>query len=121
MVVCMNIVKCMMIKGLSVYTLFSLCSLLICSALYAPQVTDFGKLYPTDVNTVVYPSTVQEVQAVVKKAVASGQSISIAGARHSQGGHSNAVGSINIDTACLNKLFSIDVAGKVVRVQAGMT
>lgn len=94
---------------------------LITSSLQAIQVTDFGKLYPTNVSTIEYPKTTQDVQNIVLKARKDQKTISIAGARHSEGGQSNALNSINIDMLSMNKLIVIDVKHKRVKIQAGMT
>src|SRR5688572_29755401 len=84
--------------------------------LCAFEATDFGSLYPTHVKQIVYPKTIQEVQSLVYHARQKHQIISIAGARHSQGGHSNATNSINIDMLHMNKLIGLDIKHKVVKV-----
>ena len=85
------------------------------------QVTDFGKLYPTQVNKIEYPATIQEIQAIIKDAYKKKLTVSIAGVRHSQGGQSNSFHSINIDTKKFNKLLHIDKEQMIVKVQSGMT
>lgn len=85
------------------------------------EVTDFGKLYPAKVTKVIYPTTIEEIQTIIKKASENHQKISVAGARHSQGGQSNASSSINIDTSKFNKLISLNTKNKTVKVQSGMT
>lgn len=95
--------------------------LLVTLTIKALDVTDFGKLYPAKVQKVVYPITIEEIQKIIKKAKINGQQISIAGARHSQGGQSNASNSINIDIKKFNKLVSLDTKNKLVKVQSGMT
>jgi decaprenylphospho-beta-D-ribofuranose 2-oxidase len=95
--------------------------LLITAPMRAIDVTDFGKLYPTKVEEIVYPTTVKQIQNIIKKAHKTNKKISIAGARHSQGGQSNASNSINIDISKFNKLIDLDVPNKIVKVQSGMT
>lgn len=85
------------------------------------QVSDSGKLYPTDVTIVTFPTTIQQIQDIVKQAHATKKKISIAGARYSQGGQSNATDSINIDLSHFNKLVQINKTQKTIRVQPGMT
>lgn len=98
------------------YTFF-----LIASSLQAIEVTDFGKLYPTSVTKIEYPQTTHDVQAIVLNARKNNKTISIAGARHSEGGQSNAQDSINVDMLSMNKLIDLDAEHKRVKVQAGMT
>lgn len=95
--------------------------LLITASMRPIDVTDFGKLYQTKVKKIIYPTTVEEIQNIIKKAHKNNQKISIAGARHSQGGQSNGSNSINIDISKFNKLISLDVPKKTVKVQSGMT
>ncbi len=95
--------------------------LLFTLSIKAFEVTDFGKLYPATVQKVVYPTTIQEIQNIIKNAHKNNQKVSIAGARHSQGGQSNASNSINIDISKFNKLIALDVTNKTVKVQSGMT
>jgi len=85
------------------------------------EVSDSGKLYPTNVNIVTYPTTNEELQQIVKIAHEKSKKISIAGARYSQGGQSNATDSINIDLTHFNKLIKVDFVNKTATVQSGMT
>ncbi|MBP9764991.1 FAD-binding protein [Candidatus Babeliales bacterium] len=85
------------------------------------DVTDFGKLYPSKVHKIIYPTTTAQVQQIVSQACAQNKKVSVAGARHSQGGQSNASDSVNIDMLHMNKLLELDTVHKIVRVQAGMS
>lgn len=87
----------------------------------ASQVSDSGKLYPTNVTIITYPTTTKQIQEIVQHAHAAKKKVSIAGARYSQGGQSNATDSINIDLSRFNKLIQINKVQKIVKVQPGMT
>lgn len=96
-------------------------SLISVIIIQAQKVSDFGNLYPATVCSIVYPKTTQEVQAAIAYALKHDLKISIAGVRHSQGGQTNAKGSLNIDMTQMNQLIDLDVEKKLVRVQAGMS
>ncbi len=91
------------------------------SDIQAKIVTDFGDLYPANVYKVLYPKTTQDVQEAVAYALEHNLKISIAGVRHSQGGQTNAAGSLNLDMTQMNDLIDLNVKEKTVRVQAGMS
>lgn len=91
------------------------------SPIQSKEATDSGKLYPTQVHKIAYPKNIETIQKIVNDAHANKQQISIAGARHSQGGHSNIEGGIQIDLKHMNKLLQLDAKHKTVTVQAGMT
>ena len=91
------------------------------SIIQAKLVTDFGDLYPSNVHKVVYPKTTCDVQEAIAYARKHNLKISIAGVRHSQGGQTNASGSLNLDMTQMNALIDLDVEKKMVRVQAGMS
>lgn len=102
--------------------LFSIFAFIIFNhqALSIDQVSDFGKLYPTHVSDVLYPTTTKQLQNIVQQARTTKKKISIAGARFSQGGQSNGYNSINIDLTHFNKLIKINMVEKTARVQSGM-
>ena len=95
--------------------------ILFMAPMRATDVTDFGKLYPANVEKIVYPTTVKELQNIIKNAHKNNKKISIAGARHSQGGQSNASNSINIDISKFNSLIALNTNNKTVKVLSGMT
>ncbi|HEV2601453.1 MAG TPA: FAD-binding oxidoreductase [Candidatus Babeliales bacterium] len=74
-------------------------------------------------DTLYSPQTIEELQKLVKKAIAGQQKISIVGAGKSQGGqtisHQKDACRISFDN--LQRLVQLDVPGKQVTVQAGMT
>ena len=85
------------------------------------DVTDSGKLYPTTTLEVIQPTTIEEIRDIVIRAYKENKQISIAGARFSQGGQSNATDSINIDLQKFNKILKLDEHNKTVTIQPGMT
>jgi len=84
-------------------------------------VTDSGKIYQTQVAQVLFPTSSEEIQKVISHAYNNNQTISIAGSKHSQGGQSNALNSIQINTQNFNELIDLNVKNKTVTVQSGMT
>ena len=81
----------------------------------AVQVSDIhGKLYPTEVAEVVFPETVADVQAAVRRAKATGVPIAIAGGRHAMGGQQFAHRALLLDMSQLDRVIEVDlVAGEV--------
>ena len=67
------------------------------------------------------PSTEDELKEIIIKAKKLNKSISIAGMKMSQGGHTASHNQILIDMKNFNKLLQLDKINKTVRVQAGMT
>lgn len=81
-------------------------------------VSDKAGINRTLVKQVLKPTSVGELQAIVK---ASTLPISIAGAGYSQGGHILSKDSLHVDTRGLNQVLELDTDTKIVRVQAGIT
>ena len=78
-----------------------------------------SELSQTTVSRVVRPKSAAEVREVIQSASARGQSVAIAGARHSMGGQQFLSDSILIDTSRLSNILALDSVGGIVRVQAG--
>lgn len=85
------------------------------------KATDFGHLYDAKIHRSDYPKSIQNVQNSINYARQHNLKISIAGARHSQGGQSYATGSINLDLMNMNNVLKIDREKGLVTVQAGIT
>ncbi len=73
-------------------------------------------LYPTRVEAVFTPGSVEQLQILVKQ---TNNPISIGGGRFSMGGQIAAPETIHIDMRGLNRVISLDVEQRVIRVQAG--
>ncbi len=54
---------------------------------FAAQHYDFSKYYHAEIDTVLYPKSIEDVQAIVKKAKEQNKKIAISGTAMSQGGH----------------------------------
>ncbi|MBW3553783.1 MAG: FAD-binding oxidoreductase [Gemmatimonadetes bacterium] len=80
---------------------------------------DVARLDPATVRAVESGTTVEELQALVADARAKGLKVSIAGSRHSQGGHTYVPGGVVLDMSSFDRVLALDTAGKVIRVQSG--
>lgn len=79
-------------------------------------VNDITQLNPILVSKVVVPTTVEELQSIVKD---SGKPISIAGGRFSMGGQTASPQSLHIDMRKLNSIVSFSAEDKTIKIQAG--
>jgi FAD/FMN-containing dehydrogenase len=82
---------------------------------------DVGRLYPTPVTKVVPGTDTATLVAVVKEAAANGLKVAIAGKGHSQGGHTFYRDAVVLDMRPFNRIISLDVEQKLIRVQSGAT
>jgi FAD/FMN-containing dehydrogenase len=82
-------------------------------------VNDASALQPTMVRQVVRATSPEDVRHAIGLAKALGASVSIAGRRHSEGGHTVAPASINIDMMGMNRMELLDNGN--LRVEAGAT
>jgi len=78
-------------------------------------------LNPTRVHEVVAPRSVEDVQAVVRRARAEGRAVSIAGARHAMGGQQFGEDTILIDMTGMNRILDLDRERGIVSAEAGVT
>ncbi|QOT00262.1 FAD-binding oxidoreductase [Brevibacterium sp. JNUCC-42] len=84
-------------------------------------VTDYSRLHPVKVERVVEGKEEDQLINLVKEATEKKLTISIAGQRHSQGGHTYYKDGILVDMTHFNKIMSIHPEEKKIRVQAGAT
>lgn len=85
-----------------------------------PKVNDIhSELSQTTVSSVIRPRNAAEVRGIIQSVAASGQSLSIAGARHSMGGQQFLADSVLVDTSRLSQIHELDSTKGIVRVQAG--
>ena len=82
---------------------------------------DVSKLNPAHVREVLHPHEVSDLQKAIKYAKENNLKVSIAGKRHSQGGHVVYDGAVVLDMREFNKVLSLDEKSKVIRVQSGAT
>ncbi|QOS78549.1 FAD-binding oxidoreductase [Paenibacillus sp. JNUCC31] len=84
-------------------------------------ITDYSRLHPVKVERVVKGHEEQQLVELLQDARKRNMTVSIAGQRHSQGGHTYYKDGIVIDMTSYNKVFEVNTADKKVRVQAGAT
>lgn len=84
-------------------------------------ITDYSRLHPVKVERVVAGKEQEQLIHLLKEARDKNLTVSIAGQRHSQGGHTYYKDGIVVDMTHFNKIVSFDPAAKVIRVQAGAT
>ncbi len=83
--------------------------------------TDYARLTSARVAAVEPAVGVEQLRAVLADAAERGLTVSIAGSRHSQGGHTYRAGGIVLDMRNFNKILAVDTAGLTVTVQSGAT
>jgi FAD/FMN-containing dehydrogenase len=88
---------------------------------YTPPATlinDITQMNPTHVARVVTPTSVDEVAAALRETTGP---VSIGGGRFSQGGQVSYPDSVHLDLRQFNRVLNLDVAGKRVTVEPGIT
>lgn len=83
--------------------------------------SDYSKLRPVKIERVIPSKEVEQLQEIIKDAREKGTKISIAGQRHSQGGHTYYKDSIVLDMTPFNKVLAFDEKAKTITVQSGAT
>ncbi len=85
------------------------------------ELNDFSRLNKTIINKFITPSSYEELQSTIQYAQAHNLKISIAGMRHSQGGHTFFPNALVINLGKLNQIIAFDRNKKLITVQAGIT
>jgi FAD/FMN-containing dehydrogenase len=85
-----------------------------------PTINDVSCLNPTAVRDIVRVQSVEDIAAALARARTEGLKVSIAGARHSQGGHAFAPGALVLDMRGFNAM-SLDENARTMTVQSGAT
>lgn len=83
--------------------------------------TDYARLTSARVSSVEAADGVEQLRSVLADAAARGLTVSIAGSRHSQGGHTYRAGGVVLDMRTFNRVLAVDTAGLTVTVQSGAT
>ncbi len=83
--------------------------------------TDVARLTTARVQRVYEIRGVKQLQSVVRDAAERGLKVSIAGSRHSQGGHTYTEGGVVLDMRSFNRIRTIDGAAMTVTVESGAT
>lgn len=87
----------------------------------APLVNDIhSQLNPTRVSRVVRPTSIGDLHSTVISTASQGESISVAGGRHSMGGQQFGTDSILLDMRSLNRVIEFDREHGWVEVEAGI-
>lgn len=84
-------------------------------------ITDYSRLHPVKVTSIVKGHEEQQLQSIVQEAKSKQLTISIAGQRHSQGGHTYYKDGIVVDMTSYNRVLAFDPKLKTIRIQAGAT
>ena len=84
-------------------------------------VRDVSRLEATRVREIVAHRQVREIQEAVREAARRGLKVSIAGSRHSQGGHTFYPDALLLDMRSFDEILFVDTAGRRIGVQSGAT
>nr|WP_253944904.1 FAD-binding oxidoreductase [Paenibacillus sp. NEAU-GSW1] len=84
-------------------------------------VTDYSRLHPVKVERVVAGKEEAQLVKLLKEAKDKGLTVSIAGQRHSQGGHTYYKDGIVVDMTAYNRILNLDTERKTITVQSGVT
>ncbi|MCY9698275.1 FAD-binding oxidoreductase [Paenibacillus alginolyticus] len=84
-------------------------------------ITDYSRLHPVKVTRIIQGKEEEQLVQLIKEARDKKLTISIAGQRHSQGGHTYYKDGIVVDMKPYNKVLDFNPAAKTIRVQAGAT
>ncbi|MFC7749021.1 FAD-dependent oxidoreductase [Paenibacillus thermoaerophilus] len=85
------------------------------------RITDYSRLRPVKVERVVAGREEEQLAAIVREARERGIPVSVAGQRHSQGGHTYYRDGIVVDMTTYNRVLEVDPERRTIRVQAGAT
>ena len=90
---------------------------LACSfPVFAEKFHDVSRIEEVEIARLEHVEDVNQIQDLVKGAIESNLKISIAGARHSQGGHIYTDGGLVLDMTGFNKLLYIDEKSKIIKL-----
>ncbi len=99
---------------------FAALLLISCKLLHAQKsINDFSRLNETPIQGIVVPQTYTELTKILANSQAKGLKISVAGSRHSQGGHAFYPHGLVIRLDKLNKVISLE--RNLLTVQTGIT
>lgn len=84
-------------------------------------IDDVSRLDPTYVQSVVQVHGIEDLQAALADAREHHRKVSIAGRRHSMGGHAFFEDAVVLDMTSFDKILAVDPAAKTIMVQSGAT
>lgn len=85
------------------------------------RATDVARLTPARVARIDEITGVVQLQEVLRQAREGGLKVSIAGSRHSQGGHTYTAGGVVLDMRGFNRIRAIDPEAMTITVESGAT
>ncbi len=84
-------------------------------------ITDYSRLHPVKVTGVAKGREEDQLRGILQEARDKHLTVSIAGQRHSQGGHTYYKDSIVVDMTSYNRVLAFDQQQKKIRIQVGAT
>ncbi|MCH7663694.1 MAG: FAD-dependent oxidoreductase [Chloroflexi bacterium] len=84
-------------------------------------INDVSRLYPVYVAEIVKHDQVAGLQEALLAARNNNLKVSIAGSRHTQGGHTYYEDAVVLDMTEFNEIISLDQENKIITVQSGIT
>ena len=84
-------------------------------------INDVSRLNPTYINKIVKNEEVEGLQDALSEARKDNLKVSIAGKKHSMGGHTFYKDAVVLDMTSFNKILSINTKDKIITVQSGVT
>lgn len=91
------------------------------SPLMAEKINDFSRLNETEAHQIIAIQDEHDIRSALEHASRCNCPISMAGARHSQGGHAFYSNAIVLDMTRYNKIIDLDAQQKILTVQSGAT
>jgi hypothetical protein len=79
-----------------------------------------SKLNRTQVDGIIRPESIEQLQAAIARAAALDKAISIAGGRHAMGGQQFGEAALLVDTRSLNRVLDFDPERGVIIVEGGI-
>ncbi len=83
--------------------------------------SDVARIAPARIARLEHIRRVEQLRAVLQEARQRGLKVSVAGSRHSQGGHTYTAGGVRLDMRTFNHILAIDTIGRTVTVESGAT
>ena len=83
--------------------------------------SDVARIAPARIARLEHVREVEQLRAVLQDARQRGLKVSVAGSRHSQGGHTYTAGGVRLDMRGFNRILDIDSAARTVTVESGAT
>jgi FAD/FMN-containing dehydrogenase len=79
-----------------------------------------SQLNRTRVSAIIQPDSIEALRAIIKRARARGQMVSIAGGRHAMGGQQFVTDGVLLDMSRMNRVLGFNPARREVEVEAGI-